>query len=159
MNRTFKDGKIEGVILRELKKFIDDRGWLCELFREDELSKEIMPVMSYCSLTYPGIARGPHAHEYQTDIFCFVGPGNFEIRLWDNRPDSATYGVMQRVFAGADRPMSVIVPPGVVHGYKVVGTEPGLVFNCPNRLYAGQGKKEKVDEIRYEEDENSPFRF
>ncbi len=159
MNKTFKTGKIKGVILKELKKFVDDRGWLCELFREDELPKEIMPVMSYCSLTYPGIARGPHAHKHQTDIFCFIGPGNFEIRLWDNRPDSATYGVMQRLFAGADRPMSITVPPGVVHGYKVVGTEPGLVFNCPNRLYAGQGKKEEVDEIRYEEDENSPFRF
>jgi len=159
VSKTFKKGTINGVTVRELKRFLDHRGWLCELFREDELSEEVMPVMSYCSLTYPGIARGPHAHKHQTDIFCFVGPGNFEVRLWDNRPESPTYGIMQKIFAGADRPMSIIVPPGVVHGYKVVGPEPGLVFNCPNRLYAGRGRMDEVDEIRYEDHKESPFKL
>ena len=107
MKRDFKPGEIEGVVVRELKRFLDNRGWLCELFRSDELPAEVFPQMSYCSLTYPGIARGPHAHRYQTDIFCFVGPGNFEIRLWDNREDSATFGIMQRLFGGADSPGSV----------------------------------------------------
>ncbi len=37
------------------------------------------------------------------------------------------------------------------------GTENGWVFNGPNRLYAGKGKKEKVDEIRHEEEVNSPY--
>ncbi len=155
----FKKGYIEGVEVRELKKFLDYRGWLCELFRKDELSQELFPQMAYCSLTYPGISRGPHAHHHQTDIFCFLGPGNFEVRLWDNRESSPTYKNMQIIYAGKDNPLVVIVPPGVVHGYKVIGNEPGLVFNCPNKLYAGEGKKEPVDEIRYEEDEESPFHF
>jgi dTDP-4-dehydrorhamnose 3,5-epimerase len=38
-----------------------------------------------------------------------------------------------------------------------VGTVPGLVFNAPNRLYAGYGKKEPVDEIRHEDASPSPF--
>ena len=155
----FKKGYIEGVEVRALKKFLDHRGWLCELFRKDELRDELFPQMAYCSLTYPGISRGPHAHHHQTDIFCFLGPGNFEVRLWDNRELSPTYKNMQIIYAGKDNPLVVIVPPGVVHGYKVIGNEPGLVFNCPNKLYAGEGKKEPVDEIRYEEDEESPFHF
>ncbi len=159
MKKHFVLGEIDGVILKDLRRFLDHRGWLCELFRSDEISEEIFPQMAYCSLTYPGVARGPHAHRFQTDIFCFVGPGNFEVRLWDDRSDSTTYGVMQRFFAGADHPMSVVIPPGVVHGYKVVGTKPGMVFNCPNRLYAGEGRREKVDEIRYEDKPDSPFSF
>ena len=51
------------------------------------------------------------------------------------------------------------IPPGVVHAYRNTSAVSGWVFNGPNRLYAGQGKKEKVDEIRHESDENSPFRI
>ena len=29
----------------------------------------------------------------------------------------------------------------------------------PDRLFMGQGKKEPVDEIRYEDDSSSPFRI
>jgi len=155
----FKKGMIEGVTVKELKKYLDTRGWLCELFRKDELDPSIFPQMAYCSMTYPGVVRGPHAHVDQTDLFYFVGPGNFEVRLWDNRQDSDTYGILQIVHAGQDCPRLVVVPPGVVHGYKVTGTVPGLVFNSPNRLYAGEGKREPVDEIRYEERPDSPFRF
>ena len=36
-----------------------------------------------------------------------------------------------------------------------------MVVNLPNQLYAGEGKKEKVDEIRWEEEDNeaSPFKL
>jgi dTDP-4-dehydrorhamnose 3,5-epimerase len=51
------------------------------------------------------------------------------------------------------------VPPGVVHAYKNIGSEPGLVFNCPNRLYKGPGRKDPVDEIRHEADKDTPFRL
>ena len=52
--------------------------------------------------------------------------------------------------------MLVIVPPGVIHAYKNVGREQGIVFNCPNRLYKGWNRKgwipgKGVDEIRHEE--------
>ncbi len=153
----FTDGVIDGVIVRGLTKFIDERGWLCELFRHDELLPEIYPVMAYASMTHPNITRGPHAHREQTDIFCFIGPGNFKVVLWDNRPHSKTYMTRQIIFAGIDSPKIVVVPPGVVHGYKSIGPGPGLVFNAPNQLYAGEGKKGPVDEIRFEDDPDSPF--
>ena len=44
-----------------------------------------------------------------------------------------------------------------MHADKDVSHVPGLVFNCPNRLYAGQGRKEPVDEIRHEDLAESPF--
>jgi dTDP-4-dehydrorhamnose 3,5-epimerase len=156
-NPIFRDGRIHDVIIKPLTKYIDERGWLAELFREDEIDKAIMPAMAYVSMTQPGIARGPHEHADQTDCFCVFGPSNFKIYLWDLREGSPTCGVKQFFFAGLDAPKMVVVPPGVVHAYKNVGIENGLIFNAPNRLYAGKGKKSPVDEIRHESMEDSVF--
>lgn len=156
---SFHPGPIDGVVWKPLTRHHDARGWLCELFRHDELAREHHPEMAYLSVTEPGVARGPHEHVEQTDCFCFLGPSSFKVYLWDSRRDSATYGARQVEVVGAERPMLVVVPPGVVHAYQNVGGEPGLVFNAPNRLYRGPGRKEPIDEIRHEDDTASPFRL
>ncbi|SNB44692.1 dTDP-4-dehydrorhamnose 3,5-epimerase family protein [Geobacter sp. DSM 9736] len=153
----FKKGKIHDVVIKPLTKFIDERGWLAELFRTDEVAQDIVPVMAYVSMTQPGVARGPHEHAEQTDYFCFIGPSNFKVYLWDSRADSPSCGIRQTIYGGADSPLMLIVPPGVVHAYKNVGIDNGIVFNAPNRLYAGEGKRSPVDEIRHEESAGSVF--
>lgn len=153
----FKNGKIHDIVVKNVTKFIDERGWLVELFREDEIDPQFLPVMSYISVTLPGIARGPHEHVDQADCFGFIGPSNFKVYLWDNRKGSPTYMARQIVYAGQDAPRVIIIPPGVVHAYRNVGSSEGMVVNLPNRLYAGKGKKDPVDEIRHEVDTNSPF--
>jgi len=60
---------------------------------------------------------------------------------------------------GADNPKAVIVPKGVVHAYQNVGDGDGIVINCPNRLYAGEERREPVDEIRHEDDADTIFRM
>ncbi|MCZ7401594.1 MAG: dTDP-4-dehydrorhamnose 3,5-epimerase family protein [Candidatus Methanoperedens sp.] len=155
---NFKSGEINDIIVRDLIKNEDKRGWLIELFRKDQIDEAIFPQMSYISLTYPGIARGPHEHREQTDYFCFLGPSTFRLLLWDTRKGSSTYGNMMVMEIGESDPKIIIVPPGVIHAYKNIGEKPGLVINLPNKLYAGWDKLEKVDEIRYEGDSNSPFK-
>jgi dTDP-4-dehydrorhamnose 3,5-epimerase len=130
-----------------------------ELFRHDEVPAEYHPVMSYVSQTKPGIARGPHEHIHQTDLFCFIGPSTFRLYLWDNRKSSPTFGEKFQIDLGESRPASAIVPPGVVHAYRNVGPNDGIVYNAPNQLFAGKGKKEKVDEIRHEDDPESRFQM
>ena len=153
----FTKGKIIGVEIRPLKKFVDERGWLSELFREDEVDKSVFPVMSYISTTRPCVTRGPHEHVDQTDYFCFIGPSNFKVTLWDNREKLSTYQNKMQFVVGEDAPAVVIVPEGVVHAYQNVGGKDGVVINCPNRLFMGRGKKEPIDEIRHEDDPQSPF--
>jgi dTDP-4-dehydrorhamnose 3,5-epimerase len=155
----FHPGQIEGVIWRPLVKYQDARGWLCELYRNDEVPHSYRPVMAYISQTNPGIARGPHEHRDQTDYFCFLGPGNFKVYLWDGRPSSSTYGAYATDVVGEDKPMVVIVPPGVVHAYRNLGPGAGVVFNCPNQLFKGQGRSEPVDEIRHENLPDSPYQL
>ena len=153
----FREGPIGGVIVRPLKRFEDTRGWLIELYREDELQPADRPVMAYLSQTLPGVVRGPHEHREQTDCLIFVGPGDFELYLWDARPNSPTSGNRQVLLVGKSNMQAVTIPPGVVHAYRNVSQSPGLVFNAPNRLYAGEGKKGPVDEIRHEDRPESPF--
>lgn len=155
----FTDGNIDGVIVRPLKKHSDERGWLMEVFRADELAPEALPVMTYISLTRPGVARGPHEHVDQADYFCFAGPSDFKVYLWDNRESSPTHMKKMVIVAGEKAPAVVIVPKGVVHAYKNIGGADGLVINCPNRLFMGSGKSEAVDEVRYEDDPGSPYKL
>lgn len=151
--------QISGVACRPLQIFADARGWLAEIFRQDEVPAEIFPQMGYISVTHPGKSRGPHAHRVQTDYFCFPGPGNFQVVLWDNRPESPSFGRRQDFFLGEKAPAVLVIPPGVVHGYLNISEEPGLVVNFANRLYQGPGRQEEVDEIRFEDDPDSPFRW
>lgn len=155
---VFTKGKIQDVVVYPLKKYVDERGWLAELFRHDEIEQEFYPAMAYVSVTEPNMQRGPHEHTEQADLFCFLGGGNFKLRLWDNRRDSPTFHNVMTLFVGADNPQAVIIPKGVVHAYKNVSqTEKGVVINCPNRLYMGAGRKEEIDEIRHEDDPNTIF--
>lgn len=149
--------QIKGVVIKNLQKYEDARGWLAEIYREDETTYR--PAMSYASVTNPGIARGPHEHKYQADCFVFIGPGNFELYLWDRRSDSQTVGKYVKMIVGEENPAMVIVPPGVVHGYKCIGEKAAYSINLPDKLYKGSGKTEEVDEIRWEQDENSPYKI
>jgi len=155
----FNEGVINDVVVYDLKKYHDDRGWLAELFRLDDLAAEFFPVMSYISFTTPGVQRGPHEHVDQADLFCFIGPSTFKLRLWDNRETSSTYNNVMTLLVGQEDPKAVVVPKGVVHGYKNVGEMDGMVINCPNRLYMGEGKREPIDEIRHEDDPNTIYRM
>src|SRR5262249_55221486 len=62
VSMSFRSGTIADVIWKPLKKFHDNRGWLCEMFRHDDLAEEFFPTMAYISMTEPGVARGPHEH-------------------------------------------------------------------------------------------------
>jgi len=153
----FSEGEINDVVIRDLRKLNDGRGRLVELFRHDDLAPEFFPAMAYTSSTRPGVTRGPHEHVDQADLFCFLGPSNFKLRMWDNRATSATLRNVMTLIVGADNPKSVLIPKGVVHAYQNVGDVDGVVINCPNRLYMGDGRRQPVDEIRHEDDPDTIF--
>ncbi|MCA1590123.1 MAG: hypothetical protein LC734_06975 [Acidobacteria bacterium] len=61
----FTQGKIQDVVVYPLKKFVDERGWLAELFRHDQLTEEFYPAMAYISISEPLVQCGPHEHADQ----------------------------------------------------------------------------------------------
>ena len=156
---TFIEGRIDGVRVAPLVFHVDGRGWLVELYRSDVSPPDDPPAMVYVSQTVAGEHRGPHEHRQQTDYLAFVGPGEFTLYLWDSRADSATRGHRMTLVVGEKNPVGVVIPPGVVHAYKNTGDAPALAFNAPNRLYAGEGKRSAVDEIRHEDRRDHPYRL
>ena len=155
---------INGVIIKKLNKNVDERGWLTEIWRSDDqvlnqAGENYQPAMSYVSETKPGVIRGPHEHKKQSDGFVFIGPGSFELHLWDRRKNSDTNGEYVKIKVGEDNPSLVIVPPGIVHGYKCVSKKPAMCINLADKLYRGEGRKGEVDEIRWEDDEDSPYKI
>ncbi len=159
MIAEFSELEIKGLLIARAQIYTDPRGWLIETFRADWIKNpDGLPVMGYISMTLPGIIRGPHEHRFQTDWFAFVGPSDFRIFLWDNRPDSVSFNTHLQLQLGEQNPALLIVPPGVVHAYKNIGDKPGIVYNYPNRLYRGINRGEEPDEIRYENDPRTRFR-
>ncbi|MDO8667800.1 MAG: WxcM-like domain-containing protein [bacterium] len=148
---------INGVIIKKIAKNSDSRGWLAEIYRSDEIN--FKPAMGYTSVTKPGVIRGPHEHKYQSDCFVFVGPGNFELHLWDRRGKAGAENEHMKMAAGENNPLLVIIPPGVVHAYKCLGEVDGWCVNLPDKLYRGEGKKDEVDEVRWESNTESPYKI
>lgn len=144
-----------------LEIFGDPRGWLAELWRADEISTlpglpaGEVPQMAYLSFTEHEVVRGPHEHERQTDIFVFLS--QFRVYLWDSRPLSPTRGKRYKFTTDAVSPTRLVVPPHVVHAYQALSLEGGTVLNFPTSLYRGIDRKGPVDEIRHEEDPDSPY--
>jgi dTDP-4-dehydrorhamnose 3,5-epimerase len=156
---NWKEGDIDGVAITPLRLFTDDRGWLTETFRDDELPDGFKPAMSYMSATHPGVTRGPHEHREQTDLFAFSGPGTFMVRLWDNRKSSPTFGLTMSALAGEETPSTIMIPPGIVHAYKNVSDHDAYYVNYPDKLFAGEKKSEPIDEIRHEDADPQEFVF
>src|SRR2546423_4314470 len=142
----FQIGNIHDVVVRPLRKFNDQRGWLSELFRHDELPSEFFPVMAYISSTNPGVTRGPHEHVDQADLFCFLGPSNFKLRMWDNRADSNTYRNVMMLVVGEDNPQAVLGPKGGGHAYPNIRAKDGLLINCPNPRHQGENAGDERSE-------------
>jgi dTDP-4-dehydrorhamnose 3,5-epimerase len=150
---------LPGVRLESIPVFHDPRGSLHELFRTDEIPAGFTPLMACSSWSHPGVSRGPHEHVAQDDYFTFAGPSDFVVVLWDARPGGAGAAKGWRLLVGEKRPSRIYVPHGVVHGYKNIGTVPGLVVTVASSLFKGEKRREPVDEIRHELNPSSPYHF
>ena len=124
---------IDGVIVKKLRVIPDERGYLMELLRADDpFFKKFGQV--YLTVAYPGVVKGWHYHKVQTDHFVIVS-GMVKVVLYDQRKDSKTHGEVNEFFMGVHNPILLVIPPLVVHGMKAIGTEPGMLVNCPSEVY------------------------
>lgn len=128
---------IEGVRVQPFPLWPDDRGYFLEIARIGQgmvadFAAETTQVSA--ALSYPGTIKAFHYHLEQTD-FWVAAQGMFQVALADLRKDSPTFGRRNTLYVGALRPWQIVIPPGVAHGYKVVGTEPGMLIYITNRQY------------------------
>jgi dTDP-4-dehydrorhamnose 3,5-epimerase len=128
---------IDGIIIRDLKKFVDERGYFSELLREDwnNLLIDDKIVQFNLSFSYPGVVRAWHRHlKGQTDYFICI-TGAIKVCAYDDREGSKSYGEINEIILSEDG-LKVARIPGILwHGYKAIGTKPIKMLYGVNKLY------------------------
>ncbi|MBI3210815.1 MAG: dTDP-4-dehydrorhamnose 3,5-epimerase family protein [Candidatus Solibacter usitatus] len=130
-------GIIDGVRIQPFTIWPDDRGYFLEVARLGQgLPMDFPPATTQVSaaVNYPGIIKAFHYHLEQTD-FWVPSKGMLQVAMVDLRKGSPTFGLRNTLYAGDLRPWQILIPPGVAHGYKVVGTEPSVLIYVTDRLY------------------------
>ena len=124
---------IDGVKTKKLKVIPDERGRVMEMLRSDD---EFFTRFgqAYITTAYPGVVKGWHHHRVQTDNFTCVS-GMMKLVLYDSREKSPTKGEINEFFLGVHNPQLVVIPPGVMHGFKCIGETEAVVVNCPTEVY------------------------
>src|SRR4051812_40670980 len=128
---------IADVVIKPFPLWPDDRGYFLEVARTGQGLIADFPAESTqvsAALNYPGIIKAFHFHKFQTDYWVAVA-GLLQVAMVDLRLDSKTYGVKNTLYVGALRPWQVLIPPGVAHGYKVIGEQPSVLVYITNRTY------------------------
>ena len=128
---------IDGVRIEPFPLYPDDRGCFLEIARFGQGLIADYPCSSTqvsTAVSYPGTIKAFHFHRRQTDFWVPVS-GMLQVALVDLRPDSPTFGLRNTFYVGVLRPWHILIPPGVGHGYKVIGREPAVLVYLTDRFY------------------------
>ena len=124
---------IDGVAIVDLEVHADDRGQLVEVLKEGgPLYQEVKQTT--CTEAYPGTIKAFHWHKKQTDIWFFCR-GMAQVVLHDPREGSPTKGETNVFYMGERALKLLSIPPGVAHGYRVLGNERACLFYHTTEAY------------------------
>lgn len=123
---------LEGVKTYELRKFPDERGFFCEILRQDwkDILGEEWITQANLSYSYPEIVRAWHRHlKGQIDYF-IVAKGAMKICAYDDKTKQ-----LNEIIASEYKLQVVRIPGHYWHGTKTIGNEPSLTIYFVTRLY------------------------
>jgi len=132
----FEPPTIAGVILKDLPVNLDGRGDVIELWSKPWVDAEgfAYPEHVYQSATDYGVTKCWHLHNRHTDQFT-VTRGKLQVTLVDIRVDSPTFGHVNPIFLGIQRPRLIKIPPMIMHGWKALSAPEVIVVNLQSHVY------------------------
>lgn len=142
---------IDGVKIKQLQIFKDkpdldqkevEPGIFMEVLRDDDQLLSRFGQSNF-TIAEKGTIKAFHWHKHQDDLW-FLASGKAAIVLYDQREDSPTNGETEVIYGGTDDYKLVLIPVGVVHGYKVLSDEPCMLFYHVTKAY----DRENPDEER-----------
>jgi len=130
---------LAGIVVRQLKRFPDERGSFAEIFRSDwgDLLGEDEIVQANLSITYPGIVRAWHKHERGQMDYFVVTKGALKICAYDDATEE-----LDEIVSTGENMQVVKIPGHYWHGFKVIGNEPVFLVYFVNRLYDSRNPDE-----------------
>ena len=82
-----------------------------------------------------------------------------QVALVDLRTGSPTFGDRNTLYIGELRPWQVLIPPGVAHGYKVIGEQAAVLVYVTSRFYDPQDEQRiRFDDPRLAYDWETQFK-
>ena len=128
---------IAGVKVEPFALFPDDRGYFLEVHRMGRGLAGVFPTESTqvsAALNYMGTVKAFHFHLHQHDCWAAVY-GMLQVALVDLRLGSPTFGARNTLYVGTLRPWQILIPPGVGHGYKVIGNKDAMLVYLTDQFY------------------------
>ncbi len=142
--------KIDGVQISELPRFNDDGGSITELGRFANGALEGSDGFQIAQINYsdmePNVIKAFHLHRRQTDVWYVPPRDKLLLVLHDCREDSPTAGKTMRIILGDGNQRLVLIPPGVAHGARNIGTQTGQIIYMVDVQFSTD--KETCDEGR-----------
>ena len=126
--------RIAGVVVNRRAPVEDARGELVEIYNPAwNLHPDPLAYVYTASLR-PGKVKGWVVHHKQDDrIFHMFGVLRWV--LFDNRQDSPTYKMVNDFTISEHNRLLVIIPRGVYHAVKNIGTTDAYFVNVPTKAY------------------------
>lgn len=138
---------IEGVVIKPLKIFRDERGQVMHMLRcDDPLFKGFGEV--YFSTVNVGVVKGWRKHKQMVQSYT-IPQGNMKLVVYDDRPQSTTKGDIQEIIFGEDNYQLVQLPALVWYSFSPVGGKPAMIANCANIPHdPNESEQMKLDDPR-----------
>jgi len=134
--------RIEGVEVVELARHHDDGGAITELARLSDGRMETPAGVTVRQVNYsevgPGVIKAFHLHVRQTDVWYVPPSDRMLLVLVDVRKGSPTEGAQMRLMLGDGSSRLVRIPPGVAHGVRNLGSNPGRVIYFADVLFTAE---------------------
>lgn len=133
--------EIEGLLILELRKFHDDRGYFFESFNQQKFNelvgKPVTFVQDNISFSHKHVLRGLHFQEpphAQGKLVSVVRGKVLDVAV-DLRKDSPTYGKHQSVILSAENGLQFWIPEGFAHGFVALEDETLFAYKCTDSYH------------------------
>jgi dTDP-4-dehydrorhamnose 3,5-epimerase len=119
---------------------MDERGFFCELFREDwkELTREDKIVQTSLSVSRPGVVRAWHRHRRGQIDYLVVLRGVVKVGVFDEMTEG-----LEEVILKGENPQILRIDGRYWHGTKNVGSEDSWTLYMVTKLYDYQDPDEE----------------
>ena len=125
---------INGVKIRRAITLADERGTLCEVLNPGWEINSAPIVYVYQFTIRPGKIKGWHQHHLHDDRI-FISQGTVKVVLYDDRPESPTYRMVNELYRSEYDRTIMIIPAFVYHAHQNIGNCDALFVSMPTRVY------------------------
>lgn len=133
-NFIFTKTSIDGVVIVDLRKFEDERGYFMETYKRSDFVKggiDVDFVQDNQSASRKGVLRGLHFQKQfpQSKLVRVVSGKVFDVAV-DLRKNSPTFGCWEGIVLSAENCRQFFIPKGFAHGFLVLSDYAEFCYKC-----------------------------